>query len=293
MDGLINMIKDLDFYKQLVAIYNEKNCDSGHDVTIKALCAAAGYDYTATLNNKMVAVRQRYARLVEIDNMLQKYMSYELTRHQLNSNLTPNERSEFSVEINKCETLRSKVRHNDRHMQVLYITGASGSGKTTLAKYLADKISNKFGDITFNLNNSDHPFDGYDGECCCVWNDVRGNSNFSPDEWLQLLDNNTNAKQGARYHDVDLFNVKLMILTSVDSMDEFIRKAARNEDKRQFYRRLGWHYLEIDTSVYDINCATNEKTVFMNSGQFKDMMIKMTNKDRQVDDIMEMLKKCI
>lgn len=287
------MIKDFDLYNQLVSMYNAKSgSEEGYKVSIKTLCFGCDYAFTAALNNKLIAVRQRYARLREIDNMLQKYMQYELTRHQLNRELTPNERSEFMTEINKCEVLRSKVRHTDRNMQVLYITGSSGSGKTTLAKYLADKISNKRGDITFNLNNSEHPFDGYDGECCCVWNDVRGNSNFSADEWLQLLDNHTNAKQGARYHDVDLFNVRLMILTSVDSMDEFIRKAARNEDKVQFYRRLGWHYLEIDTRwqcVYDINCATGERKVFMTPAQFADMMKQMTKKDEAVDDIMKEL----
>lgn len=282
------MLKDLDLYKMLIQTYGE----GGHTATIKALCAASGFAYSASLNNKLMMVRLNYERLVVVDTALTDYMQGDISQYKLRGILTKQEQAQYSSEISKAEEVRKSVKHIDRHMQVIYITGKSGSGKTTLAKYLANKIATQQGDICYNCHNSEHPFDDYDGECVAVWNDVRGNSTFKPEEWLQLLDNNTNSKQAARFHDVDLHNLKVFFLTSVDSLSSFVTKAARSEDKTQFYRRFGYQFLEINKengNVYLNNIAEGTSTLFMLKSELEEIIKKEQEKNTMCG-ILEVLK---
>lgn len=59
-------------------------------------------------------------------------------------------------------------------------------------------------------------------------------------EFIQLVDNNTNARGKSRFRNKNLSNCKLVIVTTVLTMDELLRQLdpRRSEDWKQFRRRF-------------------------------------------------------
>ncbi len=197
-------------------------------------------------------------RTYNFDKALENYATLKWTKKQFYKCLTSKDRyydiySKNEAKIRKAEKLRAATL-KERDLQVIYITGQSGSGKTLIAKY----ISEKAGYDPFISGSGDDILDGYDKEECIILDDFRaGTMKFN--EVLKFIDNNTGSSVKSRYYNKDINNCKLLIITSVQKPNE-LYSFFRNDDNRnienkdepitQFYRRLGFHYLEVEGSEW-------------------------------------------
>ena len=120
-------------------------------------------------------------------------------------------------------------------MECIFITGASGTGKTTYAKIIAAQK----GYATYISSGGKNPLDDYQGEECIILDDTRS-STWSLTDFLKLTDNHTDSLVGCRYYNKSIAECKLLIVTSVKSLDEFYEHATKedNEPKIQLLRRF-------------------------------------------------------
>lgn len=150
-----------------------------------------------------------------------------------------------------------QAREHHRNMQCIYIYGEKGSGKTTLAK---DFCENK--DLSYFITGgSNDPFEGYCGEDVIILDDARPDA-FEPEEWLKILDNNTNSLVKSRYHNKSI-NCKYIILTSTVSLMHFF-DLYPNEDEHQLYRRIKTYiYVQKDyINFFAYKAETGRYTLF-------------------------------
>lgn len=139
--------------------------------------------------------------------------------------------------------------------QVVYVYGNAGVGKTTFAKKLAYRENMEI----FISGSSNDPFEGYDGQEVIVLDDLRP-SVFEWADLLKILDPHTFTLAKSRFHNKDLTNVKVIVITSPLSPAEFIEKVTKkgSEDVNQFYRRLAVAaHISKDKIVFS-NPANNE-----------------------------------
>lgn len=143
-------------------------------------------------------------------------------------------------------------RSINRDMKIMFLSGDSGTGKTTLAKlmgvqYLRDTCSRK--DLNFEKGlyvsaGGDHPLDGYSGQPVCILDDLR-DSVYRLSELLKMTDNHTNSEVAARYHNKDFSHCELLIITSIQPLDNWYLEC-KAEPKEQFFRRI-CEWLEVTT----------------------------------------------
>ena len=124
-----------------------------------------------------------------------------------------------------------KAGEHHRNMQCIYIYGDKGCGKTTLAKQFCENLGLSY----FISGGSNDPFEGYAGQEVVILDDARPDA-FAPEEWLKILDNNTNSLIKSRYHNKSI-NCKYIILTSTVSLIHFF-DIYPNEDEHQLFRRI-------------------------------------------------------
>lgn len=112
---------------------------------------------------------------------------------------------------------------NREKVLVLYIYGPAGSGKTTYAKHYALK---NYRDYCVSSSGNDAVQD-YLGQDVMIFDDARP-SDFSPSDWLKLLDPyNNQASINSRYYNKYLA-VKCIILTSVVKFENFFVESLKN-----------------------------------------------------------------
>lgn len=219
----------------------------------------ASFDYMAFIK-KQDNKEKKQNRKMEIVDLIK---SGTVREYNLGEYVSAAEYVTYATAIKSAFAYREKVCvSTERNMQVIYITGDSGTGKTSLAKYFAEKRGFDY----FVSSSSNDLFYGYGGQPCVILDDVRGSlMQFS--DWLKLLDNNVNSTVKARYNNKNLSECKLMILTSVQSVDSFYRDIYDNDSENivQLKRRCGVHVI-VDTDCYYVkqwdkkhNCYSSEK----------------------------------
>lgn len=143
-----------------------------------------------------------------------------------------------------------KYRNNlmlgvNRNMKCIFITGASGTGKTTFAKNIATAL----GYSMFISSGGKDPLDDYGGQDCIILDDLR-DSNYKLSDFLKLTDNNTSSLVGCRFYNKSIAECRLLIVTSIKTIEEFYQGAI-NEEKEpqvQLFRRFTEYYkLTTDT----------------------------------------------
>ena len=137
----------------------------------------------------------------------------------------------------------------DRNLSVMFIYGKTGTGKTYHAKRIAE--GQKF-DICISSASND-PWQDYLGQKCVIADDVR-DENFSFEELLKLLDNDTASTVQARYGN-KVLSCELLILTSSVPLAFWYRHLmfSKREDLKQLYRRIN-AYIELtedEVRLYD------------------------------------------
>lgn len=171
-----------------------------------------------------------------IQDVLERICNNEIPWAKLSDNLSDMDRIKYRRDIDAAYNIRNErlARETDRTMNVMYFYGVSGTGKTTWAKELARKK----GYDVFVSGSSNDPLQGYIGQECVILDDVRG-SDWKINDLLKLLDNHTNSMVKSRYSNKYMNDCKLMILTSVESVDDLYRglKESASEPVEQLKRR--------------------------------------------------------
>lgn len=194
-----------------------------------------------------------------IKNILIDIADNKIPRLKVDEVLTTMERIKYAKDIEMAYKIRDErlAKMTDREMQVLYFYGMSGTGKTTYAKM----IGRQQGYSVFVSGSSNDPLQGYLGQECVILDDIRG-SDWKINDLLKLLDNNTNSLAKSRYSNKLMNDCKMMILTSVQDINELYTTLNDKEDEPilQLMRRcpIKYHFTPTTITGYQYN-ATMER----------------------------------
>lgn len=182
------------------------------------------------------------------------------------------------------------IKDRKSNKQVFYIQGTAGSGKTTYAKILGEKY---YGiDDVYISSNGEKMFDEYNGERVIILDDFR-DSDMRYSQLLKLLDNNTTACAGARYHNKNLARCEIIIITSTIAPTDIYKGI--EEERFQLYRRI--KFLKINDGfleLYNYN-RENEKYIRINEKNIQQELQKYYDEHPnenilKIDDLFEVNK---
>lgn len=188
----------------------------------------ASFDYVSYVDDCPVKQKR--------ENIAQRIESGEIKQYNLYKFITIDEYSRNYRYYQRCfEYRQNKLRGLDRNMECIFITGPSGSGKTTYAKMIAAQM----GYESYISSGGKNPLDDYQGQECIILDDTRS-STWNLTDFLKLTDNHTDSLVGCRYYNKSIGECKLLIVTSVKTLDEFYEHATKedNEPKIQLFRRF-------------------------------------------------------
>ena len=188
----------------------------------------ASFDYVSYVDDCPVKQRR--------EDIAKKIENGEIKQYNLCEYVTIDEYSKNYSYYQRCfEYRRNKLKGVDRSMECIFITGGSGTGKTTYAKMIAAQR----GYACYISSGGKNPLDDYKGEECIILDDTRS-STWNLTDFLKLTDNHTDSLVGCRYYNKSIAECKLLIVTSVKSLDEFYEHATKedNEPKIQLFRRF-------------------------------------------------------
>ena len=188
----------------------------------------ASFDYVA-FSDDCPAKQKR-------ENIAERIDKGEIKQYNLYEHITIDEYSRNFRYYQKCfEYRQNKLKGLNRNMECIFITGKSGTGKTSNAKLIAMKR----GYASYVSSGGKNPLDDYKGEECIILDDTRS-STWNLTDFLKLTDNHTDSLVGCRYYNKSIAECKLIIVTSVKSIDEFYENATKedNEPKTQLLRRF-------------------------------------------------------
>ena len=170
------------------------------------------------------------------ENIAERIDKGEIKQYNLYEHITIDEYSRNFRYYQKCfEYRQNKLKGLNRNMECIFITGKSGTGKTSNAKLIALKR----GYASYVSSGGKNPLDDYKGEECIILDDTRS-STWNLTDFLKLTDNHTDSLVGCRYYNKSIAECKLLIVTSVKSIDEFYQNATKEDDepKTQLLRRF-------------------------------------------------------
>ena len=193
----------------------------------------------------------------------------------------------YAKDIKNAYDIRDRrlAKEIDRDMNVMYFFGSSGTGKTTWAKYLATDKNYSI----FVSGSSNDPLQGYLGQECIILDDIRG-SDWKINDLLKFIDNNTNSLVKSRYSNKLLNDCKLIILTSVLSIEGLYQTLANNDSEpiEQLKRRCT-DYIEF--TIDTLKCFKYDDNIkdYVLSGELPNMTSQLLymakHKTSLIDDI--------
>lgn len=188
----------------------------------------ASFDYVSFVDDCPVKQKR--------DSIAKKIENGEIKQYNLCNYVTIDEYSRNYNYYQKCFQYRqNKLKGVNREMECIFITGGSGVGKTSYAKMIASQK----GYTCYISSGGKNPLDDYQGEECIVLDDTRS-STWHLTDFLKLTDNYTDSLVGCRYYNKSIVECKLLIVTSVKTLDEFYNSATKedNEPRIQLLRRF-------------------------------------------------------
>lgn len=242
-------------------------------------------DYEERVNGKPVKFKKKNEELERIIAMIAQG---EIREYNITDKIDSILYSKHTREIKSAfEYRRQILRQQDRNMEVYYFSGDAGAGKTALAKDIAKNKGMSY----FVSSSKNDVLDGYAGEDVIILDDLRPAS-FELCDLLKFLDNNTNTSVKSRYHN-KIIEAKIIIITSVYSLDNFFDATVQNErihePIKQLKRRCSLYAIftnqKIDTFIYN-----PEKGDYDFLGVFENPIIKKFPKIAPTDERKEQLK---
>jgi hypothetical protein len=216
----------------------------------------ASFDYVTYVDD--CPIKQKRESIAE------RIESGEIKQYNLCKFITIDEYSRNYGYYQKCfEYRQNKLKGLDRNMECIFITGGSGTGKTTYAKMIASQK----GYACYISSGGKNPLDNYQGEECIILDDTRS-STWNLTDFLKLTDNHTDSLVGCRYYNKSIAECKLLIVTSVKSLDEFYEHATKedNEPKIQLLRRFN---MIIDMTLEDMKISYYNDNLNCHVGEIK------------------------
>lgn len=219
--------------------------------------------------------------------VLDKIMKNEIPRIKLDEYIDDLTHLKYIRDIENAYKIRDTklAKETDRSMNVMYLFGEAGTGKTTWAKVLA---KNK-GYSVFVSGSSNDPLEGYMGQECIILDDVRG-SDWKINDLLKMLDNNTNSLVKSRYNNKLLNDCKLMILTSVQSIEDLYSNLKEHESEpiEQLKRRCT-DMIEFTPSSMNMFVYNPDIKEYENKGSIPNMTSQLLylaeHKDSLINDL--------
>lgn len=142
-----------------------------------------------------------------------------------------------------------KLRKGSRNMECIYIHGNSQCGKSTYAKKYAESMGLSY----YVSGGSNDVLDGYEGQDCLILDELRPES-FNLSDLLKILDNHTESKGKSRFHNISLYECKLIIITTVLTIEDFfdgLKSSKKNKEPiKQLKRRLGTKIFLTEEKVF-------------------------------------------
>lgn len=190
----------------------------------------ANFDFHEFMEQIRQGIQENKSRKKKhpIEDVLIMICKNEIPRIKIDRHLTDMERIRYDKDIKRAYEIRDErlAKETDREMQVMYFFGESGTGKTTYAKMFAKEL----GYDVFVSGSSNDPLQGYLGQECIILDDIRG-SDWKINDLLKILDNNTNSLAKSRYSNKLLVDCKLMILTSVQSIESLYEQLGERDQE--------------------------------------------------------------
>ena len=179
----------------------------------------------------------------DMDNLLNMIETGEIREYNKTKYIPMHTMVEHQLKIERAfkwraqrriEEIREGVGDGQMGIDVIYIEGESGAGKTTYAKMLCDERNYSYC-ISSSAND---PLQDYMGQDALILDDLRGTT-LTASDLLKLLDNHTRSSVKSRYNNKWLYECKLIIITSVFSLEQFFKsmKESEQEPIEQFKRR--------------------------------------------------------
>lgn len=245
----------------------------------------ANFDYEKFINNNGKIPNR-------LDEIVEQITNGTIREYNYTQFITDSEYVKYQTAIEKAfKYRRDSQTSQNRKLDVIFITGGSGLGKTTLAKYIAKEKG-----YSYSISGGDNdPFENYKGEDCFILDDLRSSSmKFS--ELIKVLDNNTNSLVKSRYHNKDLYECKLIIVTSIYNMAEFYANvfSASNEPLLQLQRRCKIYININNQDFYTAYYFDKKQDRYIKSGTFKnvakDYILQTQDKKYNVLEMADFLK---
>lgn len=207
-------------------VHETQNSDGKYQYPYEEV--VSNFDFPAFLHQAQEEIEQakQYKKSLPYADLLQDICDNKIPRLKLSNYINDIDRIKYQKNIDAAYKIRDErlAKEVDREMKVMYFCGPSESGKTTMAKVIAKKQ----GYDVFVTGSSNDPLQGYLGQECIIFDDVRG-SDWKINDLLKILDNNTNSLGKSRYSNKLLSDCKLMILTSVQSIESLYESLGQRE----------------------------------------------------------------
>lgn len=208
------------------------------------------------------------------ESIAERINDWEIKQYNLHNYISINEYARNRNFYNNCFIFRQeKMRTQDRNLHCIFISWKSWCWKTTLAK----DIASKKGYACYISSGWKHPLDNYAWQECIILDDLRENT-YEYNDLLKLTDNYTDSLVWCRFYNKSIAECKLLIITTVISIDKFANYWASWEDTSiQLLRRFQTYIVLDPYYIYFYHFKQQQNLFWDSSEDYYELITKANN----------------